>query len=164
MQPLMNVWRTCAQPHMNALLLVSAHLRANAAAHECVAHKCSRATHCNGSDAREGHMKVRASHESESIKGTHRTRTKVRWRRAHTDAHGGHPHKWDDEGHIHPTTVRSWRAHSGWRRIIGCLMSIGHFLQKNPILSGSFAENDVRLQASYESAAPSKSEIPMKGT
>jgi len=43
-------------------------------------------------------------------------------------------------------------------------MFIGHFPQKNPIVSGSFAEDDVRLQASYESAALCKSEIPMKGT
>ena len=31
-----------------------------------------------------------------------------------------------------------------WRRVIGCLISIGHFLQKSPIISGSFAKNDLQ--------------------
>ena len=34
------------------------------------------------------------------------------------------------------------------RRSIGCLIFIGHFLQKNPIFSGSFAERDLQLEAS----------------
>ena len=42
----------------------------------------------------------------------------------------------------------------GWRKSPGCLIFLGHFPKESPVISGSFAESDVQLKASYASSPP----------
>ena len=47
--------------------------------------------------------------------------------------------------------ISSTQLPTGWRRVIGCLISIRHISRKSPRISGFFTKNHLQLKASYGS-------------
>ena len=52
----------------------------------------------------------------------------------------------------------TWKTR-GWRRVVGCILFMDYFPQKSPIISGSFAKNDLKLETSWSALHGTRSGV-----
>jgi len=69
----------------------------------------------------------------------------------HTSCIHGHIIYMHTHAHAHKDTDIHIDTRIQYFIAIGCLIFVGHFLQKSVMISGSFTERDVQLKASYAS-------------